>query len=249
MILETEGLTKNFGGLIAVNHVSLHVEEGEIFGLIGPNGAGKTTFLNCIAGAYKPNGGTVRFLGEDTTGSSADVMCKRGMSRTFQISRPFPKLTVLENVMVGAVFGAASGDTTPPEQRAEEVLEFVKFPLPKDTPAEHLNAVQLKRLDLARALACAPRLLLLDELAAGLTPTELEDIMALLREIRDSGITLIVVEHIMRVIMGVCDRIAVLHYGKKIAEGSPAEIAQNPKVIEAYLGEKSTLSQQGGTSA
>ncbi|RLC60600.1 MAG: hypothetical protein DRI80_10690 [Chloroflexota bacterium] len=171
------------------------------------------------------------------------------MSTSFQISRLSPKLTVLANVLVGAVFGAASGDTTPPEQRAEEVLEFVKFPLPKDTPAEHLNAVQLKRLDLARALACAPRLLLLDELAAGLTPTELEDIMALLREIRDSGITLIVVEHIMRVIMGVCDRIAVLHYGKKIAEGSPAEIAQNPKVIEAYLGEKSTLSQQGGTSA
>jgi branched-chain amino acid transport system ATP-binding protein len=237
MILHTEKVVKNFGGLTAVNRVSMDVEEGQIYGLIGPNGAGKTTFLNCIAGAYPPTSGEVYFLGEETTGAPANVMCRNGMSRTFQITRPFPKLTVLENVLVGAVFGADGGSAKPPERRAREVLEFVKFPLPPDTPAERLNTVQLKRLDLARALACGPKLLLLDELAAGLTPTELEDMMALIQEIRDTGITIVVVEHIMRVIQGVCDRVMVIEYGSQIAEGTPQEVLNNPKVIKAYLGE------------
>ncbi len=235
-LLETQEIVKNFGGLTAVNHVSIKVEPGEIVGLIGPNGAGKTTFLNSIAGSFKPSSGRAIFAGEDTTGAPAEVMCRKGMSRTFQIPLPFPKLTVLENVMVGAVFGAQHLHGKSARQRAGEALEFVHFPLPLDTPAEQLNAVQLKRLDLARALACGPKLLLLDELASGLTPSELEDMMAIIRLIREQGIAIIVVEHIMRVIKGICSRVFVLQYGTKIAEGSTDAVLQDPVVIEAYLG-------------
>ncbi len=236
-MLETHEIVKNFGGLTAVNHVSMQVKEGEICGLIGPNGAGKTTFLNCIAGTYRPTSGVARFAGEDLTGASAEVMCHKGMARTFQIPLPFPRLTVFENVMVGAVFGAHHRHAQPPQQRAREALEFVNFPLPLDTTANCLNAVQLKRLDLARALACGPKLLLLDELASGLTPGELEDMMTLIRKIRDRGTTIIVVEHIMRVIKGICDKIVVLQYGTKIAEDTTAAVLTNPQVIAAYLGD------------
>jgi branched-chain amino acid transport system ATP-binding protein len=247
-VLETHNLVKRFGGLVAVDHVSLAVEEGEIFGIIGPNGAGKTTFINSIAGTHTPDGGQVVFLGQDTTGQRSNVMCRRGMSRTFQISQPFPKLTVLENVLVGATFGAASGgrsadapkertDSSPVE-RARQALTFVDFPMREGTRADHLNTVQLKRLDLARALACEPKLLLLDELAAGLTTGELGAVMDIIRKIRDTGVTIIIIEHIMKVIMGLCDRVAVIHYGRKIAQGTTNEVASNPKVLEAYLGEQ-----------
>jgi branched-chain amino acid transport system ATP-binding protein len=236
-ILETHDLVKNFGGLTAVNHVSLHVEEGEIFGLIGPNGAGKTTFINCIAGTFPPSSGQVMFDDHKVTGLRSDIMCHKGMSRTFQISQPFPRLTALENVLVGITFGSHHHWDKPGPRVAEEILNFVEFPMPTETLAEQLNTVQLKRLDLARALACRPRLLFLDELAAGLTTGELGDLMEIIRKIRDTGVTIFMVEHIMRVIMGLCDRIAVIQYGTKIAEGPTKEVTTAPKVLEAYLGE------------
>lgn len=237
-LLEVRDLTKRFGGLVAVNEVSLAINEGEIFGLIGPNGAGKTTLLNCIAGTYQPDDGVVSFLGKRMTGYRADVLCRAGMSRTFQISQPFPKMTALENVMVSTVFGNERSNIFNPRMWAEEMLEFVEFPMPSDTLARNLNTVQLKRLDLARALASEPRLLLLDEVAAGLTEGELADLMDVIRKIRDNGVTIMIIEHIMRVIMGLCDRLMVLHYGRKIAEGEPEDVARDPQVNEAYLGEK-----------
>ncbi len=237
VVLETKDITKTFGGLVAVNHVSMTVEEGEIAGLIGPNGAGKTTFLNCIAGTYKPDRGMVSFLGKEMTGHPSDALCRAGMSRTFQISQPFPKLTALENVMVSSIFGNQRGEVPDPEAWSLKMLEYVEFPMPPRTLAHNLNTAQLKRLDLARALAAQPKLLLLDELAAGLATGELDELMDIIRKIRESGVSVLMVEHIMRVIMGLCDHITVIQYGTQIAEGSAKEVAHNPKVTEAYLGE------------
>jgi branched-chain amino acid transport system ATP-binding protein len=240
-ILELQKLSKRFGGLIAVNEVSLTVEEGQIYGIIGPNGAGKTTLLNLIAGSCKPEAGTVRYRGENISGSKPEMRCRKGISRTFQISQPFPKMTVLENVMVAAVFGRGHRSPDSPRDRAVSALRFVELTLAEDTLAENLNTVQLKRLDLARALASNPILLLLDEVAAGLTPGELGDLILLIRRMRAEGITIVIVEHLMRMIMKLCDRIAVLHYGEKIAEGTPEEIGRDRRVAEAYLGENYLL--------
>ena len=234
VILKAEGVEKRFGGLTALDNVSIEVNEGEIFGLIGPNGAGKTTFLNCIAGFYRPDKGTIYYQGKNTVGFAPHKMCHLGIGRTFQIVRSFPRLTALDNVKVGVIFGSRHHHHA--DQRASELLDFVDFNMPKDTLAENLNTMQLKRLELARTLATGCRLLLLDEIASGLTPSELPEFMNLIKRIRDSGVTIISIEHVMKFIMGICDRITVLQFGKQIAQGTVDEIKDDPKVIEAYLG-------------
>jgi branched-chain amino acid transport system ATP-binding protein len=243
-LLETHGLTKRFGGLVAVNRVSLSVNDGEILGLVGPNGAGKTVFLNCVAGMLRPDEGRVDFHGADTTGAAAERMCHLGLARTFQMPQPFPRMTALETVLVAAQFGAPANGMGAREM-ARRCLELVAFPHPEATPVTGLNTVDLKRLDLARALASRPTLLLLDELAAGLMTGQLGALMDIIRRVRDSGVTIIMVEHVMPTIMGLCDRLAVLRQGEKIADGPTREVARDPAVIEAYLGEKHSADAAG----
>jgi branched-chain amino acid transport system ATP-binding protein len=237
IVLETKALTKQFGGLTAVNAVSMHINEGDIVGLIGPNGAGKTTLVNAIAGLNPPTSGQVFTFGQNTTGRSPERMCRRGLSRTFQIPIPFPKMTVLENVMTAAIFGNKPGAIKDPTAHSRKMLAFVDFPLAEDTVSEKLNTVQLKRLDLARALASSPKLLFLDELASGLSEGELKDMMTLILKIRDQGITILMIEHIMQLIMNLCNRLVCIQFGIKIAEGTTQEVANDPKVTRAYLGD------------
>jgi branched-chain amino acid transport system ATP-binding protein len=237
MLLQVNDVVKRFGGLVAVNHVSLTVNKGEIFGLIGPNGAGKTTLLNVIAGADKPNGGKIVFDNQDVTGWKPERMCVAGLSRTFQVPRKFKKMTVYENVLVASTFGLAKPSKPLPEI-TQEALNFVQFPLPISTIANQLNTSQLKRLDFARAMASQPKLLLLDEPASGLTTKEIDGLMDLIRAIKSSGVTIVIVEHLMKVIMNICERMVVLDHGELIAEGTPEVISKDIKVIEAYLGEE-----------
>jgi len=236
MILQVENISKSFGGLRALKGVSLAIGAGEIVGLIGPNGAGKTTLLNVIAGAHRPDSGNVYLAGTNVTSLAPEALSRRGLARTFQIAQSFPQLTAFENVLVAARFGGEPSTRGEPEPLARRMLEFVEFPLSVDTLAGKLNTAQLKRVDLARALAGRPRLLLLDELAAGLTPTEIGDLTRLIRAIRETGVALVVVEHLMRVIQQVCDRVGFLDSGEIIAEGTPEQIAQDVRVVDAYLG-------------
>jgi branched-chain amino acid transport system ATP-binding protein len=243
-LLETHDLTKRFGGLLAVNRVSLSLEEGEILGLVGPNGAGKSVFLSCVAGALRPDEGRVVFHGVDTTGSTADRMCHQGLARTFQMPQPFPRMTALETVMVAAQFGAPQNGMAAGEL-ARQCLNQVEFPHPGATPVSGLNTVELKRLDLARALASRPKVLLFDELAAGLMTGQLRPLMDIIRRIRDGGVSIIMVEHVMPTIMGLTSRLAVLRQGEKIADGPTRDVARDPAVIEAYLGEKHAADAAG----
>ena len=233
-MLEVRGLSKSFGGLKAVDQASLDVRQGEIVGLIGPNGAGKTTLFAAIAGFHAPDAGRVAFEGKDITGLAPHRICAAGMVRTFQITQPFAKISVRENIMVGAYFRTA--DRKLAEREAEAVAGMVDMAGQLDQMGADLTVAGRKRLELARALATGPRLLLLDEVMAGLNPTEITEIVQVIREIRDSGITILLIEHVMQAVTSLAERVYVLNQGRMIAEGTPAAIADNPEVIEAYLG-------------
>ncbi len=238
-ILEVEGLNKHFGGLAAASAVDFHVEAGEIVGLIGPNGAGKTTVFNLVSGALLPDSGVVRFKGTGITGLKPHKIVRMGIARTFQSVKIFSKMSVSENVLLGHLFGRAKGSVLSDPARGEtgEILDFVGLAGLKEARAMDLILANQKRLEVARALATHPDLLLLDEVMAGLTPTEVAKAMELVKSIREKGVTIVMIEHVMKAIMSICDRIIVLHHGEKIAEGTPQEIVQNRTVIEVYLGE------------
>ena len=238
-LLEIEGLSKYFGGLAAAADVDLHVGKGEIVGLIGPNGAGKTTVFNLVSGALVPDSGKVTFKGKSIAGLKPYEIAKMGIARTFQSVKVFSKMSVLNNVLLGYLFGGSKqiALTDSARRETEEVLAFVGLRELKETRAQDLILANQKRLEVARALATRPDLLLLDEVMAGLTPTEVGLSMELVRKIREKGVTVFMIEHVMKAIMSICDRIIVLHHGEKIAEGTPQEIVQNKTVIEVYLGE------------
>jgi branched-chain amino acid transport system ATP-binding protein len=237
-ILEGEGVTRHFGGLAAVSGVDFDVDPGEVVGLIGPNGAGKTTLFNLISGTLVPKEGAIRFNGQNITGLNPHRICKMGLARTFQSVKVFANMPVLDNVLLGSLFGTSgSMSSVDAAKQAKESLEFVGLSAVRATPAKDLTLANQKRLEVARALATKPELLLLDELMAGLNPTETAEAMELVTRIRGQGITIFMIEHVMKAIMSICDRIMVLHHGEKIAEGTPQEIATNRAVIEVYLGE------------
>lgn len=237
ILLQVQGITKRFGGLQALTHVTFDLPEGQILGLIGPNGAGKTTLFNTINGVYKPEQGRIVFRGQDVTGKKPYHLANMGMARTHQIVRPLNELTVRENVMAGACFGHENQPLGYAASIADEVLAFVGLAARADQLAGSLNVAQKKRLEMARALAAHPYLLLLDEVLAGLNPSEIDGMVQTVLKIREQGVTILMIEHVMKAVMNVSDRVMVLDYGEQIAEGSPQEIINNARVIEAYLGD------------
>jgi branched-chain amino acid transport system ATP-binding protein len=235
-LLELNGVCKSFGGLKAVSKVSFGLEEGEILGIIGPNGAGKTTLFNTVTGFYKPDEGEIRFEGENLVDLEPHEICQKGMVRTFQIVKPFLQLTLLENVVIAAL--NRTKHVQEATEKALKTIEFVGLKDKTDTLATGLTLPHRKRLELARTLATEPKLLLLDEVMAGLTPTEVDELIRLLKEVNRQGITILLIEHVMRGVMALSNRVIVLNYGEKIAEGVPEEVVKNRQVIEAYLGEE-----------
>jgi len=234
-IIEIVDCTKIFAGLVALDNVSLKVQQGSIHGLIGPNGAGKTTLFNVLAGVYKPDKGHVHFKGEKIDRIKPEHICRRGISRTFQVPVPFRELTVLQNVMVGTTI---SMSLRKGREKAMEILSYVGLGEKADHPAGNMTVPDLRRLELARALSTDPSLILLDEVMAGLRPTEVNECLALIEDINRRGISILIIEHIMEAVMTVCRRISVLNYGRLIAEGKPEEVSNNQDVISAYLGDE-----------
>jgi branched-chain amino acid transport system ATP-binding protein len=239
VLLKIEGLCKNFGGLRAIHNVDFEVQPGEIVGLIGPNGSGKTTTMNLITGFLKPSGGTITFNGKNIAGLSRPKVCQQGIARTFQLIKPFLEFTALQNVVTGRVYGSRPAPNLKVATvEAQAILEQVGLGEKAQVQAKDLRLMERKRLELGRALATRPQLLLLDELMAGLNHVEAEEAMTLVRQLRTAGITILIVEHIVKAIVGLSDRIVVLNMGEKIAEGLPQDIIHNPCVVDVYLGKE-----------
>jgi branched-chain amino acid transport system ATP-binding protein len=237
-ILVAEKLSRNFGGIQAIDDLSFALNEGEIVALIGPNGAGKTTLVNLLTGVVRPSSGRIRFEGEDVTAQRPFQSARRGLARTFQIVQPFPKMTVLENVAAGALFGGERPSVAEAMAVARQQLEFTELASFADRPASALTLAGRKRLELAKSLAMGPKVLMLDEVNAGLNSSEIDGALRLIRRIAERGVTILVIEHLMKVVMSLAGRVLVLHHGKLIAEGSAANMVRDKNVIEAYLGEK-----------
>jgi branched-chain amino acid transport system ATP-binding protein len=237
-ILVAERLNQRFGGIQAIDDLSFALKEGEVVALIGPNGAGKTTLVNLLTGVHRPTSGRIRFQGEDVTAQQPFQAARRGLARTFQIVQPFPRMTVLENVAAGALFGGKQPSVAAAMDVAREQLEFTELASFADRPASSLTLAGRKRLELAKSMAMAPKVLMLDEVNAGLNASEIDGALTLIRKIAERGITILIIEHLMKVVMSLAERVLVLHHGQLIAEGSPTEIVRNTKVVEAYLGQK-----------
>jgi branched-chain amino acid transport system ATP-binding protein len=241
-LLKCISVSKRFGGLQAVNNVDLTIKKNEIAGLVGPNGSGKSTLLNLISGVYKPDSGKILLSGEEISNYPSYVICSKGITKTSQSVQSFPDMSAVENVLTSLLFAREKLGRTSSETRAEELLKFVGLEKEKYyQPAKNLNVVELRRVQLAKALGTNPKLLLLDELLTGLTPRESDEAIELIRLINKQGITVLIVEHVMRVIMGLCDRVTVLHHGAKIFEGTPKEVVNDKNVIKIYLGKRYLL--------